>query len=311
MTIDTIGFAGAGIMGAPMIANLVKSGFAVHAIGRSGASKNRIAAAGATLVDSLAELTAGADLIITMLPDSPDVAALVLGEGGLIEHLAAGQLFVDMSTIRPEVARELDERLGARGVGVLDAPVSGGEAAAISGALSIMVGGSEQSLADARPALEAMGSTITHVGPAGAGQATKAANQLIVATNIQAVAEAIVFLEAAGVQLEPALAAIGGGLAGSTVLERKRAAFLSGEFTPGFRVALHDKDLGIVQSAARESGLALPVTALVTQLMAAVKARGDGGLDHSALLKLTRSLNRARDGRDAASPAGHAEGAAK
>lgn len=288
---STIGFIGAGIMGGPMIANLVKAGHTVHALGRSSASRKRIADAGADEVQSLTDAAAHADVVITMLPDSPDVTAVVLGDNGLVEVLSEGQVFVDMSTIRPDVSREISSRLEGIGVAALDAPVSGGEAAAIEGKLSIMVGGSDSAVRNTRPVLEAMGSSITHVGPAGSGQLTKAANQLIVACNIQAVAEAIVLLESSGVEVDKALQAIGGGLAGSTVLERKRNAFLSGEFTAGFRVELHDKDLGIVQATARSQGNSLPLSSLVGQLMAALKARGDGGLDHSALLKLARALN--------------------
>lgn len=287
----TVGFVGPGIMGAPMIANLVTAGHPVRAAGRSVASRARISAAGAEEVATAAEAAAGADVVITMLPDSPDVRDAVLGAGGLADAMQPGTVFVDMSTIRPGVAVEIAQQLAERGVASLDAPVSGGEAGAIEGSLSIMVGGEADALDRVRPVLEAMGSTITHVGPAGAGQATKAANQLVVAANIQALAEAIVLLEASGVDLESALTALAGGLAGSTVLARKRAAFLSGEFTPGFRAELHRKDLGIIMSTAIERGLSLPSAALVAQLMAALVAQGDGGKDHSALLGLARRMN--------------------
>lgn len=290
MELPRIGFVGAGIMGAPMIANLVRAGATVTALAHSDRSAARAEAAGATLAADAAALARDSDVVVTMLPDSPDVVAAVL-DSGLADALSVGATFVDMSTIRPDVARDLAVALAERGIDSLDAPVSGGEAAAVEGTLSIMVGGDAAVLDRVRPVLEAMGSTITHVGGHGAGQATKAANQLIVATNIQAVAEAIVLLEASGVELEPALDAIAGGLAGSTVLTRKRAAFLSGEFAPGFRIALHDKDLGIVQSTARAAGLSLPAATLVAQLVAALKATGRGDLDHSALLALARELN--------------------
>jgi 2-hydroxy-3-oxopropionate reductase len=174
---------------------------------------------------------------------------------------------------------------------MLDAPVSGGEAGAVDGVLSIMAGGPAEEFAAALPLFQAMGRTIVHVGPIGAGQVVKAANQLIVAGNIQMVAEAVVFLEAQGADLPAALEVIGGGLAGSTVLERKRAAFLERAFDPGFRLTLHVKDMGIVQNTAAASGLSLPLTAAVTQLLRALVARGDGHLDHSALLKLAEELN--------------------
>jgi 2-hydroxy-3-oxopropionate reductase len=174
---------------------------------------------------------------------------------------------------------------------VLDAPVSGGEVGAAEASLSIMVGGEAADFEAAKPVLEAVGKTIVYVGPAGAGQTVKAANQLIVAGNIELVAEAIVFLDAYGVDMEAALEVLGGGLAGSTVLARKGASMLGGEFNPGFRLQLHHKDLGIVQSAAREAGVVIPLGAVVTQLVAAMVARGDGGLDHSGLLKLVRELS--------------------
>ncbi len=277
-------------MGAPMIANLVKAGYDVTAYGRSQTSQERITGAGATLAKQPADVAQGAEVVITMLPDTPDVQS-VLDEGGLRGALSAGQIFIDMSTIEPDAARAIHEDLDSDGVACLDAPVSGGEAAAIEGTLSIMVGGSAEVLDKARSVLDVVGATITHVGPAGSGQLTKAANQLIVAMNIQAVSEAIVLLESAGADVPQALAAIGGGLAGSTVLERKREAFLSGNFAPGFRIALHNKDLRIVRNTADSTGVGLPATGLVAQLMVAAQASGYGDLDHSALLKLARGLN--------------------
>lgn len=286
-----IGFVGPGIMGGPMIANLVGAGFDVRALGRSDASRARIEAAGAVEVATLAEIAEHAEITITMLPDSPDVRAVVLDAGGLADLLTPGTLFIDMSTIAAEVSVEVAERLAARSVAALDAPVSGGEAGAIEGVLSVMVGGEADALERARPVLAAMSGTITHVGPSGAGQATKAANQLVVASNIQALAEAIVLLEASGVDVPSALTALGGGLAGSTVLDRKRDAFLDDDFAPGFRVRLHRKDLDIVESAASANGLTLPVAGVVARLMRDLEAHGDGDLDHSALLGHARRAN--------------------
>lgn len=286
----TIGFLGAGVMGAPMIANLVSAGHDVRAYARSEASRRRIADAGATIADSAEDCLAG-ESVVAMLPDSPDVAGTFLGTDGLASRVRPGQLVVDMSTITPAVAVELHEAVDAVGGLCLDAPVSGGEAAAVEGTLSIMVGGTSSALDAARPLLETMGATITHVGPAGAGQVTKAANQLMVAAHLQALSEAVVLLEGAGIDVGAALAAIGGGLAGSTVIERKRQAVLDGTFDAGFRVALHHKDLGIVAATARDHGRALPLAATVSQLMASLVARGDGDLDHLALLKLARELN--------------------
>jgi 2-hydroxy-3-oxopropionate reductase len=225
------------------------------------------------------------------VPDSPDVEDVTGGADGVFANAREGALYIDMSTIRPDVAVRVAEAGREAGVRVLDAPVSGGEAGAVEGSLSIMVGGSAEDFADARPVLDAVGKTIVHVGPAGSGQTVKAANQLIVAGNIQLLAEAVVFLDAYGVDMRSALEVLGGGLAGSTVLARKGDNMLAGEFKPGFRLALHHKDMGIVTSAAREAGVTIPLGAVVAQLVAAMVARGDGGLDHSGLLKLTQELS--------------------
>ena len=283
-----LGFVGAGVMGAPMIANLVAAGHPVRAYGRSAGSRARAERAGATAVDAVAAVVDRAAVVIIMVPDSPDAEAVV---AQLADHLQPDQVVVDMSTVNPATARESAAILRERGIGMLDAPVSGGEQAATDGTLSIMVGGDAEVLDRVRPVLEVLGTTITHVGPHGAGQTTKAANQLIVALNLQAVAEAVVLLDAAGVDLPAALDAIGGGLAGSTVLQRKRENYLAGDHRPGFRLALHDKDLRIVAVTASEHGTVLPLTAAVTQLVRALVARGSGGLDHSAVLQLTRELN--------------------
>lgn len=288
---STVLFIGPGLMGGPMIANLVRAGHQVRAIGRSEASRQRVVDAGAELCEDVATAAAGRDVVITMLPDTPDVEAAVLGDGGLASTMESGQIFIDMSTIVPAAAKRIHDALAERGVAALDCPVSGGEQGAIDGTLSVMAGGDAAALEKARPVLEAMSSRITHVGPAGSGQLTKAANQIIVAANIQAVAEAVVLLERTGVDLEPALNALAGGLAGSAVMEVKRKAFLHGDFEPGFRVELHNKDMRIVSEAVTENRLALPVNALVTQLLAAVEARGYGMLDDAALLKLARELN--------------------
>jgi 2-hydroxy-3-oxopropionate reductase len=197
-----------------------------------------------------------------------------------------------MSTISPDVARAVAKRFADAGHPVLDAPVSGGEAGAIEGALSIMIGGEASVIEAQRAVLEAMGSTITHVGPTGAGQVVKAANQLVVATHLQALAEAVTFLESQGADVETALAAISRGLGGSTVIDRKASSVLAGEFGPGFRVDLHDKDMRIVDDAAAASGTRLPVTRLVAGYMASLVADGRGGLDHSALVLRSRELNR-------------------
>jgi 2-hydroxy-3-oxopropionate reductase len=226
-----------------------------------------------------------------MVPDSPDVEKVALGADGIYDHARPGTLHVDMSSIRPDVARKVAEAGTERGMRVIDAPVSGGEQGAIDATLSIMVGGDAGDVAEARPILEAVGTTVVHVGPAGSGQTVKAANQLIVAGTIELVAEAIVFLEAYGVDTEAAVKVLAGGLAGNAILERKAEGMLRRDFTPGFRIELHHKDMGIVLSAAREAGVIIPLGAVVAQLIASLKAQGDGGLDHSALLKLVEQLS--------------------
>jgi 2-hydroxy-3-oxopropionate reductase len=286
-----IAFIGLGIMGAPMAANLVKAGFDVTGYNRSPARVEQLVAAGGRGAADIAEAVRDADVVATMLPDSPDVRSVLAGEGGVFDNAPSGALIIDFSTIRPDVAAELAADGAERGFRVLDAPVSGGEQGAIEGVLSVMVGGAPADFEAAAPVFAAVGKTVVHVGPAGSGQTVKAANQLMVAGIIELVAEAIVFLEAYGVDTEAALRVLGGGLAGNTVLQRKGAAMLARDFTPGFRVALHDKDLGIVTAAAREAGVVIPLGALVAQLIASLKAQGDGGLDHSALLKLIAQLS--------------------
>jgi len=289
--IRTVGFIGLGIMGGPMAANLVRAGFDVVGHNRSPARQEALVGAGGRAAASAAEAAAQADAVITMLPDSPDVEAVLLGQDGVFASARAGTLVIDMSTIRPDVAQAVAAAGAGRGLRVLDAPVSGGEAGAVEGTLSIMVGGSDQDFEDARPLLDAVGKTIVHVGPAGSGQTVKAANQLIVAGTIELVAEAIVFLEASGVPTGPALQVLSGGLAGNRILDRKAAGMVERQFTPGFRAELHDKDLGIVLAAARSAGVILPLGATVGQLMGSLKAQGLGGLDHTALLRIVEQLS--------------------
>ncbi|MEU1789072.1 2-hydroxy-3-oxopropionate reductase [Streptomyces sparsogenes] len=280
-----IAFIGLGIMGGPMAANLVKAGHTVTGCNRSRAAVDTLVAAGGRGADSIAEAVRDAEVVITMVPADPQVKEVVLGQDGVLEHARPGTLLIDMSSITPQTSLEVDAAARDKGLRTLDAPVSGGEAGAIEGVLSIMVGGDPDDFADARPVFEALGTTVVHVGPHGAGQTVKAANQLMVAVHLQALAEAVVFLENAGVDLAAALEVLGGGLAGSTVLARKRQAVLDRDFKPGFRIDLHHKDMGIVTDAARAVGAPLPVGALVAQLVASARACGDGGLDHSALLR--------------------------
>ena len=285
-----VAFIGLGIMGLPMAKNLVKAGFTVTGYNRSQPAIDKLVEAGGQGATSIADAVKDADVVITMGPDSPDVAAVVQGPEGVFANAKAGALWIDNSSIRPDVAKELADEAVAAGFGVVDAPVSGGEQGAIDGVLSIMTGGSETDFAKAEPVLNAIGKTIVHVGPSGAGQTVKAANQLIVAVNIQALAEAVVFLEAYGVDTDAALKVLGGGLAGSKVLDQKGQKMLDRDFAPGFRLALHNKDLGIVTAAARQAGITVPLGSAVAQLVTSLVARGDGGLDHSGLFKLTTEL---------------------
>jgi 2-hydroxy-3-oxopropionate reductase len=287
----TVGFIGLGVMGYPMARNLLANGFDVIGYNRSQAKADRFAGDGGRAATSVADAVSGADIVITMLPDSPDVQAVLCGPDGVFASARPGTLVIDMSTIRPDVTRDIAAEAAERQLRFIDAPVSGGEQGAIDGALSIMVGGQAEDVAAAQPALAAMGTTIVHVGAAGSGQTVKAANQLIVAGTIELVAEALTFLDAQGVDLPPATRVLAGGLAGSAVLDRKGPAMLARNFAPGFRVDLHHKDLGIFSEASRQAGTAAPLGALVTSLMASLRAQGMGDLDHSALLLQVEELS--------------------
>jgi 2-hydroxy-3-oxopropionate reductase len=291
MSTKTVAFIGLGIMGSPMAVHLQEAGFDVIGYNLHPERTKPLVAAGGTAAGSIAEAVKDADIVAVMVPDSPDVQIVLTGEGGVFDSAREDTLVIDFSSIRPDVTADLATQAKSSGFRLLDAPVSGGEAGARNAALSIMVGGDAADFAEAAPVFDAVGKTIVHVGPNGAGQTVKAANQLIVATNIQAVAEALVFLEAYGVDTAAALDVLGGGLAGSAVLNQKRANMTSRSFEPGFRIDLHHKDMGIVTSAAREAGVVLPVGAVMAQLMASARANGDGGLDHSALLRGVERLS--------------------
>jgi 2-hydroxy-3-oxopropionate reductase len=232
----TIAFIGLGIMGGPMAANLVKAGHDVVGHNRSRPAVDALVGNGGRAADSLADAVREAEVVITMVPDSPDVEAAALGEDGIYAHARPGTLHIDCSSIRPDVARRVAQTGAEQGFRVVDAPVSGGEVGAVQATLSIMVGGADDDVAQAMPILEAVGSTVVHVGPSGSGQTVKAANQLIVAGTIELVAEAIVFLEAHGVDTGAAVEVLAGGLAGNQILERKATGMLAREFAPGFRI---------------------------------------------------------------------------
>lgn len=296
-----VAFIGLGVMGQPMALNLVRSGHDVTVFNRTAARLAPVVDAGARAATSVADAVSAVEMVITILSDGQAVSEVARAAGGLFEAAKPGTLWVDMSTIEPSVAVALAAEGAARGLRCLDAPVSGGEAGAIDGSLSIMVGGERQDVERARPVLEVLGSTVGHVGPHGAGQVVKAANQLLVAGIIELVAEALVFLEVQGVDMEVAVGVLAGGLAGNRVLDRKAARMLARDFRPGFRSALHHKDLGIFTAEARRCGVASPLGAVVAQLMGALVARGDGDLDHGALLQLVDELA----GRATQPPADH------
>jgi 2-hydroxy-3-oxopropionate reductase len=289
---EGIGFVGLGIMGEPMARNLMDAGHELVLYNRTRRKAEELAAqGGAEVADSPAEVARKSDITITMLPDSPDVRNVVAGEEGVLEGIREGALLVDMSTISPVVTEELAEAVREKGASMLDAPVSGGDVGAIEGTLSIMVGGEEADFERAKPLFDAMGKTVTHVGPTGAGQVTKAANQVVVALTIEAVSEALVLGSKGGVSPEKILDVLGGGLAGNKVMEVKREKFLSHTFDPGFRSELHHKDLGIALAAGREYGVVLPVTAIVDQMLLSMRKKGWGGEDHSALLRVIEDLS--------------------
>ncbi len=288
---STIAFIGLGIMGSPMAVNLTKAGHRVTGFNRSPRRAEALVAAGGTAADSIASAVKDADVIAVMVPDSPDVREVLAGPDGVFDNAPPGALIIDFSSIRPDVSAALADEARQRGLRIIDAPVSGGEVGAINAALSIMVGANDDDFQAAKPILDAVGKTVVHVGPNGSGQTVKAANQLIVAGNIQLLAEAIVFLEAYGVDTAAAVKVLGGGLAGSAVLNQKAQLMLDREFNPGFRIELHHKDLGIVTAAARGAGVVSPLGALVAQLMASARANGDGGLDHSALFRGVERLS--------------------
>jgi 2-hydroxy-3-oxopropionate reductase len=286
--VEKVGFVGLGIMGAAMAGNLLEAGHELVVHNRTRTKAEQLIPYGALVADSPREVAEASDIIITMLPGPPEVEEVVAGEDGLLEGTRVGSLIVDMSTSSPSLARELACTATECGVGMLDAPVSGGDVGARDGTLSIMVGGEDDDFERARPLFEIMGQTVVHVGGAGAGQVVKACNQIVVALVIEAVAEALVLGSKAGVAPDRVVEVLSGGLAASKVLEVKGEKFLSHEFTPGGKVEYHRKDLGIALAAGREYGVPLPVTALVDQMFGVLEAKGRGGWDHSALLTLIK-----------------------
>jgi 2-hydroxy-3-oxopropionate reductase len=287
---ETIGFIGLGVMGDPMARNLIEAGHSLVVHNRSREPVQALAEVGAQAASGPREVAERSDVVITMLPDSAAVESVVLGEDGVLAGASEGDLLIDMSTIHPTVSVAVAQAAAERGVAALDAPVSGGDVGAKQGTLSIMVGGDAADVERARPLLEVLGRTIVHVGEAGAGQVVKACNQVVVAVTIAAVSEALVLGSKAGVDPERILDVLGGGLAANKVMEMRRTNFLEHDFTPGFRIDLHHKDLNIALESGDAYGVPLPVTGLVQQYMRALRAQGHGGDDHSGLLQLVEEL---------------------
>jgi len=283
-----IAFIGLGTMGAPMATRLLQAGHRLTVHNRTRGREEPLAALGAARAASPAEAAAKAELVFTMVSDTPDVRQVVLGEQGAIHGMASGSVLIDMSTISPAATREIAAQLVERGIEMLDAPVSGGSEGAKQGTLSIMVGGQAEVLARVRPALEALGKTITLVGPIGSGQVTKAINQVIIAGTYAAVAEGMTLGLAAGIDLEAAQQALASGAAGSWVLTQRAGNMIQNRYPLGFRVRLHLKDLGIAREAARELGVPIPVAGYVEQLEVGLIKRGYGDEDVSAIARAVR-----------------------
>jgi 2-hydroxy-3-oxopropionate reductase len=273
-----------------MARNLIKAGYSLVVHSRSRGPVDEIVKAGAKAGTSPRDVAAQCDVLITMLPNSPDVEQVALGPNGIIEGARSGLLFADMSTISPIVSQKVGKALEAKGVAMLDAPVSGGEKGAIDGALSIMVGGDKATFERVLPVFQAMGKTITLLGPLGFGGFTKLANQIIVAVNLTALAEALTLGKKAGLDRELLLTALAGGLAGSKCLDQKKPNYVANTYNPGFKIDLHYKDLGLIMESARALGVPLPATAVVQELFNALRVKGRGGLDHSGVITLLEDL---------------------
>jgi 2-hydroxy-3-oxopropionate reductase len=284
-----VGFIGLGIMGKPMVANLIKGGHTLFLTSRSGVPQELTSAGGKTCA-SAKEVAQKADIIITMVPDTPDVEKVLFGKDGVAEGLSAGKIVADMSSISPIETKAFAERIRKAGADYVDAPVSGGEVGAKNAALTIMVGASETAFARVKPLFELMGKNITLVGDVGAGQICKVCNQIIVALNIEAVGEALLLASKAGVDPGKVRTALMGGFASSRVLEVHGERMIKRTFDPGFRIELHQKDLNLALSSARALKMSLPNTATAQELFSACQAQGGGKWDHSAMVKALEAL---------------------
>jgi 3-hydroxyisobutyrate dehydrogenase len=283
-----VAFIGMGTMGAPMALNLLKAGHEVTVHNRTRQREEPVVAAGATAADSPKAAAIGAEIVITCVSDSPDVEAVMLGDEGVIHGAREGAIAIDMSTISPSVTRHIAQSLAEKGIAMLDAPISGGSEGAQKGTLSIMVGGEDEAFHRAMPVFEAMGKTITHVGPIGAGQITKAINQVIIAGTYWGVAEGMAMGLKAGLDMEKVVQAVGGGAAGSWGLTNRSGNMINNEYPLGFRVRFHRKDLNIALEAARELGVPLPIAAFVEQIETGLIARGYGDEDISNIARSVR-----------------------
>jgi 2-hydroxy-3-oxopropionate reductase len=278
-----VGFIGLGIMGKPMAKNLLKAGFSIVAYDLNKDAVEDVVKAGALAASSSKEAAGKAEVIITMLPDSPEVREVILGIDGVLEGIKSGSIVIDMSSINPLVSQEVEKELRKKGVGMLDAPVSGGETGAIQGTLAIMVGGEEKVFKESMEIFKALGKNIVHVGGIGAGGFVKLVNQIIVAVNIAAVGEAFTLGAKAGLDPQVIFQAIRGGLAGSSVLETKAPMMFGRNFKPGFKIRLHHKDLQNALSTAKDLGVPLPLSSFVQQIILSLMTEGRGEEDHSAL----------------------------
>lgn len=290
MALPKIGFIGLGIMGRPMAKNLIKAGYSLVVYDIVPAGVEDVVTAGAQAAGSNKDVAAQSDVVITMLPDSPDVEAAMLGASGVFEGIRPGMTLIDMSSISPVTARKLAAMAAERGVDMLDAPVSGGDVGAINATLAIMCGGKQEVFDRCLPILQVMGKNITLVGEAGAGQVCKACNQIVVALTIDAVAEALVLAQKAGVDPAKVRQALMGGFAQSRILEVHGQRMLDRNFNPGFRVRLHIKDLNVALSAGREYGAALPGTAMVMEMLKSLGATGHLNDDHSAIARVIEGM---------------------
>ena len=281
---QNVGVIGLGLMGKPMASNLLKAGFPVTVFNRSRPAMDALAAEGAKVAASPADVGRASDVVITMVPDAPDVEAVLLGPDGVCSGAKPGTLLIDMSTIAPAAVRRINDQVTAKGFRMLDAPVSGGDVGAKAGTLSIMAGGTPEDFEAARPVFEAMGKTLTLCGPAGAGQLVKACNQIVGALVLNAVSEAIIFGRAAGVDPDIMIRVLQGGVAATRAMEVRGARMAKGDFAPGFKVAHHLKDLRIVMDEAKAHGLALPSVGRVAAMFETLVKEGNGTLDNSSML---------------------------